>query len=427
MKNKRYKRRGMMMNNNKWTFHFCFYVLLILCFSLLTGCSSMHNLSWGQSDNSDRVLKNVYLIVKSPGGNPDSHYQLAKYYQMRDRHKEAIDEFNKTVLIDPGYINAYNGMGISFDMMGEHSMADESYQKALLLNPDSDYVLNNLGYSFVLQNKFDKAITSFQSAIAIQRLDPRYYNNLAIAYAYNHQYKEAMEACKQGGDNKEVHYSIADAYYKQGLFAESKSHIKKIMDIDPSYRDTETMWEATVAMTNISLEPEIIANQAIEISTGTENNIEEESADIVAEDITKEKPISNPEVEISNGNGVDRMARKVGNFLRKKGIKVTWLTNADNFGYKETNIYYRQGYLDSAMYIEKMLPGTQGYQESVISGRPENINVQVIIGRDLISHRDILELHTEPLLASKIINYNSNSSSVKVSQITENHTTNSAS
>ena len=199
------------------------------------------------------------------------------------------------------------------------------------------------------------------------------------------------------------------------------------MDIDPSYRDTETMWEATVAMTNISQEPEIIVTKAMEISTGTENNIEEESADMIAEYNAIVKQISNPEVEISNGNGVDRMARKVGNFLRKKGINVTWFTNADNFGYKETNIYYRHGYLDSAMYIEKILPGTQGYQESVISDRPENINVQVIIGRDLISHRDILELHTEPLLATKIRNNNSFLSSAKISQKTENHTTNSRS
>lgn len=417
-----------MMMNNKLSFRFCYYVSLILCFSLLTGCSSMHNISLGTSQNSEknsnRVLKNVYLTVKNPGGNPDSHYQLAKFFQMRGRHEEAIDEFNKTVLIDPEYINAYNGMGISFDMMGEYSMADESYQKALLLNPDSDHVLNNMGYSFVLQNKIDKAITTFQHAIAVQGEEPRYYNNLAIAYAYNRQYDEAMDACNKGGDNIDVHYSIADMYYKQGLFAESKNHFEKIMDIDPSFRDARTKWEATEAMTRIAQEPETMTEQDAPASLPVTDTMEKEVTEIAVQDNTvTEMHTPDTDVEISNGNGIDRMARKVGEFLRKKGINVTWLTNADHFNYQETNIYYRYGYRDSAMHIEKMLPGTQGYQESIISDRPENINVKVIIGRDLLAHRDILELHTEPLFAAKTGKNMSHFSSEEGNQNTEQNET----
>jgi superkiller protein 3 len=427
MKNKKYRRRVMMINN-QWTVRFCYYVSLILCVNLVMGCSSMHNISWRPSDNSEknntRVLKNVYLIVKSPGGNPDSHYQLAKYYQIRGRHEEAINEFNKTVLIDPEYINAYNGMGVSFDMLGEYSMADESYQKALLLNSDSDHVLNNLGYSYVLQNKIDKAIMTFQHAIFVQGQEPRYYNNLAIAYAYNKQYDEAMDACNKGGDNIDVHYSIADSYYKQGLFAESKNHFEKIMDIDPSYKDAKTKWEAIEAMTRIAQEPETITEQEIAESLPATNTIEKEDTEIAVKDNTvPERYTANTDVEISNGNGINRMARRVGEFLRKNGINVTWLTNADNFNYQETNIFYRNGYLNSAMYIEKMLPGTQGYQESIISDRPENINVKVIIGRDLITHRDILELHKVPLFTTKTGKNNSHSSSEKVNQNTEHNET----
>ena len=419
-----------MMNNDNWTFLFCYYVSLILCFNLLMGCSSIHNTSWKPSDapgiNKDRVLKNVYLVVKSPGGNPDSHYQLAKYLQMRGRYAEAIDEFNKTVLINPEYIMAYNGMGVSYDMIGEYAKADESYQKALFLDPNADYVLNNLGYSYVMQNKIDKAINTFQQAISINEQESRYYNNLAIAYVYNHQYDKAMDACNKGGENIDVHYSIANIYYKKGLFAESKKHFEKIMDIDPLYKDAKTKWEATEAMTRIAQEPETMTEQEIAESLPATDTIEKEDTEIAVKDNTvPEKYTSNTDVEISNGNGINRMARRVGEFLRKKGINVTWLTNADNFNYQETNIFYRDGYLDSAMYIERMLPGNQGYQESIISDRPDNINVKVIIGRDLIAHRDILELHTEPLFATKTIKNISHSLSMEVNQNTEASETNS--
>jgi hypothetical protein len=169
-----------------------------------------------------------------------------------------------------------------------------------------------------------------------------------------------------------------------------------------------------------------MTGQEVTVSLPATDTIEKEDTEIAVKDNTvPEKYTSNTDVEISNGNGINRMARRVGEFLRKKGINVTWLTNADNFNYQETNIFYRDGYLDSAMYIEKMLPGTQDYQKSIISNRPDNINVKVIIGRDLIAHRDILELHTEPLFATKTSKNNSHSSSMEVNQNTENSETNS--
>ena len=41
--------------------------------------------------------------VRAPLGNPDAHYLLGDYYQGRGRHRDAIEEFNKAIRIDPRF------------------------------------------------------------------------------------------------------------------------------------------------------------------------------------------------------------------------------------------------------------------------------------------------------------------------------------
>jgi hypothetical protein len=103
----------------------------------------------------------------------------------------------------------------------------------------------------------------------------------------------------------------------------------------------------------------------------------------------KREAISSPEVvhsariEVSNGNGVNGMARIVGNFLRAKGITGYRLTNADHFNYKQTVIYYRNGFFKQASQVKRLLPelsGTDHLMAANLSREP----IRVLIGRDLI-------------------------------------------
>ena len=90
-------------------------------------------------------------------------------------------------------------------------------------------------------------------------------------------------------------------------------------------------------------------------------------------------------VEISNGNGVNRMARRVGEYLKRGGIQVTRLTNAKHFSFAKTTIYYHNDYIEEAFDIAQQLPGLQLMQRASGFGRPD-VKIRVLIGRDLIAH-----------------------------------------
>jgi len=99
-------------------------------------------------------------------------------------------------------------------------------------------------------------------------------------------------------------------------------------------------------------------------------------------------PPKEAKVEISNGNGVRRMARRVGNYLTQNGVRVVRLTNAKNFKYPQTKIYYLEGYREAAYQLANQMPGIQKMEVSETFNRP-TIRIKVLIGTDLIPYHKV--------------------------------------
>jgi hypothetical protein len=89
-------------------------------------------------------------------------------------------------------------------------------------------------------------------------------------------------------------------------------------------------------------------------------------------------------VEIANGNGVNRMARRVGDYLKGRGLKVVRLTNADHFKYSSTRILYQKGYDREAGHLAGQLGVAREGKEVKKLDRP-NIKMKIWISKDLIS------------------------------------------
>jgi len=101
-------------------------------------------------------------------------------------------------------------------------------------------------------------------------------------------------------------------------------------------------------------------------------------------------PFNRVEIEISNGNGAPRMAKKVGDYLKGRGLKVTRLTNANNFGHTGTRIFYQKEYDEAADRVAEHLPVFRSKEEIEKFDRP-NIRIKILIGKDLIPHHKVFE------------------------------------
>jgi len=465
-------------------------MIKVICLVLLGGfflfvivsCSTgKHILGWSNILGSRETKVDQFLSnVRSQQGNPDSHYLLACYYQDRGRYMEAIEEFRKVLSIDRRYVKAYNGIGVSNDMLGDFPTAITYYKMALSLDPNLDYLHNNLGYSYLLQGNIDEAILAFQRAIALNGQEDRFHNNLGVAYAEKGQYDLALVELRLAGDEAKAHHNMAQLYFKQGFYQEAKDHYAKALALNPSLTAVRAGLDAANALARI-FEPEnkkpvtgslIMPDQPVakrgeeeKIATALqlpENNPNSEkilfpiTPEVRVEAKQESKPESRPEaimeerhfiqkmvkieepkqleyftvskpepepqkspdlttvnseptvvkkkevrierllslkkagIEISNGNGVNRMAWRVGNYLKEKGLSVVRLTNADHFNHNETIIYYQNGQRESVDLLADYMPVNFDKEEIKKLNRPD-IKIKVLIGKDLVPKNKMFE------------------------------------
>jgi len=477
-----------------------FFLLFALVILYVPGCSMKDGFillgkSAGPQDDSD-IFAFVSSIRPRPG-NPDSHYLLAGYYQERGQHREAVEEFKKALRIDPGYVKAYNGLGVSADFLGDFPRAVASYEAALFLTPKQSYLHNNLGYSYLMQGNLEKAVSAFQNAIALNPQEPRFHNNLAFAYSEKSLFQLAMEEFQKGGNEAQAHFNMAEIYLRNGQFTKAREDYATALKLNPSYPPARTAAKAADTLASIfapspkkertaaeavipepakievkvvlkksippsslhdvtilsegslsfakpvvqafpgmdsesvnapvpviqwsilaknreegkeaqstgqsSLAPRILSNfygkgkgdgsgewdSEVKMAIVSEKAVSvalEEPKDL-QKTMTRKKQGTRRDIgiEVSNGNGVDHMAKRVGHYLQKKGYPVGRLTNSQHFNHGYTQIYYQEGNKEIAHQIAEQLPTHKDLIEIKKLERP-TIQVKILLGKDMIPH-----------------------------------------
>ena len=305
--------------------------------------------------------------VRAPLGNPDAHYLLGDYYQGRGRHREAIEEFNKAIRIDPRYVRAYNGIAVSLDQMGEHERALEQFQAALLIRPDLDYLYNNMGYSLLLQERYEEAAEAFEKAAELSGGKiSRIQNNLALARS---ALGTAAPAEIPGNAKHQalIEFTAANLRLKNGRFEEAREHYSRALALDPDLRGARKGTEVATLLADVKR------------SLDGDGSLVLDGKGAMA-------LVGRDGVEISNGNGVRHMARDVGAFLKKQGFNVVRLTNADHFQYGRASVYYRGDAEFTALRVKNAIPGIT--QMKKVGGFDrDNVQVKVLVGKDLAGER----------------------------------------
>lgn len=103
----------------------------------------------------------------------------------------------------------------------------------------------------------------------------------------------------------------------------------------------------------------------------------------------KEKGSRSVGIEVANGNGVNGMARRTAGYLEKKGLNVYKISDAQHFGFSKTKILYKDGYLQEAYMVAKLIPGYQDFTK-LNSLSSSNLHVRLLLGRNSISSQHIL-------------------------------------
>jgi Flp pilus assembly protein TadD len=316
----------------------------ILSVFLVVGCSTIDKVksfflstptSEAQAEQTRSKAQQFFSNVRPARGNPDSHYLLGRYYFERERYGEALVEFKKAASIKLDFVLAYNGMGACYDNMGEFARARDAYLAALEIDPNAAYVHNNLGYSHYMQKEYTAAVGEFKKAIELDQGNGRFRANLAIAYVGAEQYAFAAREFELGG-----HAELARQY---SVRAEQSGN---------------------------AAERDVVERILLPSTAGL-------------------FPSKDVAIEISNGNGINSMARQMGEYLKQKGFNVVRYTNADTFDHNATKVYYQKDALETTRALKGEIPEIQELNEVAKLDRPR-LKVRMVMGRDLIAYKERL-------------------------------------
>jgi len=273
-------------------------------------------------------------------------YRLGRYYEGQTRFDLAINAYREAIRRDPLMVEAYTALGTSLAAQQRYDEAIRQFQAAIVLAPNAAHLHNNLGYAYLLSGDTEQAIKALEEA---QRLDPAHAKsaeNLRVARA---------QPGKSGPQ------SVAS-------------------------RSTEV---AVQAVTMPRPGPSLleVAPQVFELRTSPKARQFEKIEAVPLPPLPEPQPratsVPSFKLEISNGNGVLGLAKRVAGRLVGAGLRTARITNQRPFDQPTTEVHYREGYAAAAAALASKL-------QHPVQVKPKydlasHIDVRLVLGKDVLS------------------------------------------
>lgn len=378
-------------------------ILLVIFYIIpITGCYSKKKFV-GQippsyqrekaNDISDKDVQNFLSSVRKVDGNIAFQYRLALYFQKRNRHKNALEVIKEVIREDATYEKAYNAMGVSYDYLGDYNRAIHSYKLALKINPDLDYVYNNLGYSHLINGNLDSAIDAFYKAITLNNQNKRYHNNLGLAYTQKGQFELAFEQFIDAGDETSANYKLAKLLYQEGKYELARKYMNRAIQLEASVDNEASdpiLSKEKFAESSLTVEEKYPKSKSPTfISSLDQKSTEEDkrSAEYLPVSRSQKESKVLAEIEVLNGNGIEGMARKIGNYLKTKGFNVTQLRNANSFDHIESKVFYDSCQVEDAYRLMQEIT-IHPNMKNILELKGLDHKIRLLIGKDMVPHDD---------------------------------------
>ena len=184
-------------------------------------------------------IKEAQKLYEKTVENKNDNYLVLSllattFLQLKDYDK-AIENFTKSINLNPKYPESFNNRGIAYAEIQSYKLAIKDYDKALSLK--QDYFDANLNKAVALKNisEFDESIKYLEICIKLQPYDSRIYNNLGNLYRNLKKYKTAK---KHYSEALRLNQNFAEAYNNRGdlLQLHFKDFEKAIQDFDSAIK-----------------------------------------------------------------------------------------------------------------------------------------------------------------------------------------------
>lgn len=361
---------------------------------LLTSCASKESIV-------KAPIKITPITVESNSDNPEALYQTGRYYQGKKRYDLAIDAYQKALTSNSNFVEALNGLGVIYSMQRKYDEAIEAFQSAIRLNPRAAHILNNLGYVYFLQERYSESSLALEQSLAIDPHNKKSLNNIGILYAKTGHAADAEQAFSRALDFPSQVVNV-DSVMSNPHTDSLSSSSKTPDNLDEVNRTNEQslslpksigiIRSASGYLQPIYQTPEVRGRVTLlQVSPYVYEMHRKSSPPKTLDKKIVGEIKQSLGVEVSNGNGVTGMARKVSELLKSQGYDLSRLTNQKPYNIRNTQIQYRKGYEEEAQLLQVVFSETAELIKR--NDMRSDINLRILLGKDIALNRTLTLLN----------------------------------
>jgi len=197
--------------------------------------------------NYKKAIDYSNVVIGIDSTLPKGYYDRGSVYQYIGCDSLALEDYNKAIMLNPGYTDAYYNRGIIYEEQEKYDLALLDYDKAIKLNPSyiAD-IYNNRGNVYLAIDEVDKAIEDYDRVLSIDTMSVKAYCNRAWAHYLKKDFDKALDDCNKAiaidSVNVNAYCKRASVYEGMKEYTEAIADYKKVMELDPKDKlDTHDM------------------------------------------------------------------------------------------------------------------------------------------------------------------------------------------
>ena len=175
---------------------------------------------------------------------------LADKLRSQKKFKESIELYSK-VIENESVENKFSilySRGIAYERSNQWNKAEKDLSDALEINPNDPYVLNYLAYSWLDRNlNLDKAVKLLEKAVELEPNDGYIIDSLGWAFYLTGLIDKSIfyleKAVSMMPNDATLNDHLGDAYWKSGRRKEASSQWKRVLIIEPNFKNKEKILE----------------------------------------------------------------------------------------------------------------------------------------------------------------------------------------
>jgi tetratricopeptide (TPR) repeat protein len=179
-------------------------------------------------------------MLRKLGSRPEVHTIIGKAYRETGYLDEALDEFKKTIKLDPRYPRAHYNLGLTY-LLKDGSLkmkeAGDEFKTELSINPEEFLALFNLGLVYVVERNFEAGAKLLEKAVLIKPQNPGPYLFLGNAYHGMGRFEKAIECFrksmtldpnldKTNTQASEAHFLLGQSLFRIGRTEEGERELE---------------------------------------------------------------------------------------------------------------------------------------------------------------------------------------------------------